>query len=1593
MNADPQYNTHLLENLLLIKQAESLPFYKKYNFILSHTLNALNCNLGYIFTLNKQLQSLQLAAGCFKNTAINIDPLFSVPLDLDKSFLLKQSIEEFRIIVENNYDLSTLEFETLPLSENLTPNILCAPFSGKNNNVLILLLSGKKTGFQYQDNLFVQLISDSLLNKSDHVFNWEKNKNVSRSYDRYFKNSNIPTVLLSLENNYIVNLNKAARELYEVNNTELSDIENWKALTANEFNYDYSYCFDCNYEKHLTASREERNVKFKYISVKVDDCKYVVVCVLKNETPDNEFDNFLKKALNINTNACLIYSRDTRSVDFVNNSFVEKFNDFYHDSSESNLCSWLFEHVLLEVSKEKIQHSHFITDEIAIYPVYIYDTLGFSFYATMSVRPLCFEQKVCSLINFSAIRLSKNDNGFSIERYTKNGKLFLAKDYSTYENIPVSKHKITSDLQNIQDTFANAFGVTSVITDKENRLLTRPSNFDLFCKDKQLANPQKCNKCSFISTLIKNSKFTKCVRTDILTISIPIRIDTQNTANWLILRKSSKAGKQSQNAFLQSGIENLLKIISASANLISMTQFNKYKLIENKKYTKYLEVSYSSLKENLTYTIASRTKTLGDMVKVLRKEIRKRIRVEKELELHHNQLEEVVLSRTAELQENKNTLEKQNEKLNVLNEELRQNTLKLKETSRRLLKAQEIANIGNWEISFNDDNHLVWSDNIYAMLGYSNKSELMPKELMEKHISPAFSTKLKRSVVNAIAKNAQHNVFFEFKDIAGKNHFAHDIAEIIYDKDNIAIKLFGTTQDITDLYYTQQELIKHKSRYQLIFDKSPIGIFHYDKDGGFTACNEAYLKVMNIKKDEILGLNLLNELQNRNVLKCIDASFNGEHSKYRGKYISVLSGKVLFVQMEFAPLISDSNELLGGIGIVEDITERKKAEEQARHSKNFGILRAEMWEKVASLRNLSEDEMIRNLFELIGARLLPSRIGLWHINEKEEVYNHIEWVKYGNRPSSQRLKYPKELWQLFTNDSYVELTLDQVTELSKPGEVLFGFKSFFLMMMEASNIKKLLLFPYHVNGIFEGFLSFDWTIFDTVKGRENIQIGLDLARLISSTISQIRTLNIIRESEEKYRKLVENSSDGILIESEGIIVFANQQFCDIIKYEKENIINQYFSDFVFSIEKEQGIAPENSDYPSIHETSLISKEKHIIPVELNCSIITYDNKKSTFIYVRDLTQRKLVENERKRLFTAIEQVHEGIIITNPEGIIEYSNPAFTKTTGYVAKELIGKNTRIFKSGNHNKNFYKQLWKVISAGNTWTGRITNKRKNGDLYEEHTVISAVKDYSGKIINYIAVKRDITIEVQMEQQLKRAQKLQAIGTLAGGIAHDFNNILMGMQISAELSKVLYPNKIEFFKNMTVIEDSIKRAKELINQILIFSRQTKEESKAIRVTEAIADTMKLVRPTLPSTIKIKTQIEDCGFINISINEIKQLIMNYFTNANYAMKGNGTIDLQVRLKNTHELLEHIAGIDEKIENWIEIKITDTGEGMSNEIIERVFEPFFTTKSVGKGTGLGLSIVHGIVKKYSGFIKVKSEVGVGSTFITYLPQIKQKSID
>ena len=371
----------------------------------------------------------------------------------------------------------------------------------------------------------------------------------------------------------------------------------------------------------------------------------------------------------------------------------------------------------------------------------------------------------------------------------------------------------------------------------------------------------------------------------------------------------------------------------------------------------------------------------------------------------------------------------------------------------------------------------------------------------------------------------------------------------------------------------------------------------------------------------------------------------------------------------------------------------------------------------------------------------------------------------------------------------------------------------------------------------------------------------------------------------------------------------------------------------------------------------------------------------------DVTERKAAEESQARLTMAVEQAGESIVVTDTRGTIQYVNPAFERITGYDRVEVIGQNPRILKSGRQDPAFYKILWQTLRRGEVWRGTFLNRRKDGTLYEEDAVISPVRDPSGQVVNYVAVKRDVTDVRRMEEQLRQSQKMEAVGRLAGGVAHDFNNLLTAISGYSDLLLHRLPEYSTLRRDVEEIRKAGDRAAALTHQLLAFSRRQVLQPKVLDLNAVVTNMGQMLRRLVGENIELSTDLSpSLSRVKADPGQIEQVIVNLAINARDAMPDGGRITIATADADLSPAYA-VAHPEVRPGPHVLLSVADTGHGMDDETQAHLFEPFFTTKDRGKGTGLGLATVYGIVQQSGGHIRVNSAADSGSTFLIYLPRV------
>ena len=505
----------------------------------------------------------------------------------------------------------------------------------------------------------------------------------------------------------------------------------------------------------------------------------------------------------------------------------------------------------------------------------------------------------------------------------------------------------------------------------------------------------------------------------------------------------------------------------------------------------------------------------------------------------------------------------------------------------------------------------------------------------------------------------------------------------------------------------------------------------------------------------------------------------------------------------------------------------------------------------------------------------------------------------------------------------------------------------------------------------------------------------DTQKALQEEISRGKQLEkALKASEKQFRAFVENSVDGVLVTDAETyrMVYANPAICNLLGYTQQEMAEMTVAQ-IYPVQELETVEKQFEDLakgrkPMARTVPCRRKDGTTVYADIAAKPFELDSRYFVVGFFRDVTDRMKVEEERRRLAEVVTHSPNIVMIMDTQRRIQYVNPAFEQITGFSATEVLGRTPDMLENGMHDPSFFRQMWTTIRMGNQWSGRITNKRRDGRPYHLEADIIPVRGHDGRIKNYTVIMRDITHEEDMAAQLRQAQKMEAIGTLAGGIAHDFNNILTALLGFSELGLMSCDNGSRIHEHFAAIYDAGMRAKDLVTQILTFSRTNEECRRPISLHTILKEALKLLRSTLPTTIAFKTNIcRDNIYVMADATAIHQIVMNLCTNAAHAMQKQGGT-LTVKLEKVDLSAKETAAFPHiKPGPHLKLSIGDTGHGMTRDILDHIFDPYFTTKEKGEGTGLGLSVVHGIVQNHGGMITVTSEPDKGSTFDVLFPVV------
>lgn len=674
-----------------------------------------------------------------------------------------------------------------------------------------------------------------------------------------------------------------------------------------------------------------------------------------------------------------------------------------------------------------------------------------------------------------------------------------------------------------------------------------------------------------------------------------------------------------------------------------------------------------------------------------------------------------------------------------------------------------------------------------------------------------------------------------------------------------------------------------------------------------------------------------------------------------------------------APIRDDEDNITGVVLVFRDVTEeyaiqKSLHESEGRFKRLFENAEVSIWnedmsELIAALDKLREDGVtdLRQYLEDNGQTA-------WDMTSLVRVIqvNKATLELFGAKSSD---KFIKEINKTF-GENAINVFTDELCAIWDRKKVFRSEASF--KSLDGRNINAIITFQ----------------IPESDEDFKNIPVSI-------IDITELKTAETARRESEERLSLHQESSPL------GVISWDNNMTCiqwnpaaeEIFGYTQEEVLGKHGVELLVPkrlrseiSEVAKKLMQQTGGTHSINEN--ITKDGRAIICEWFNTPLIDENGHSigAASMIQDITRHKSIEDELRKLSSAVEQSPTSIVITDTRGAIEYVNPKFEEATGYSAKEVIGKNTSFLKTGYTSEEEYEELWNTITAGKEWRGEFHNKRKDGSLFWESTSISPITDEDGTITHFLAAKEDITERKQLEDRLRRSHKMEAVGELAGGIAHDFNNLLGVIIGNLDLMKRRVEEGSKLQNLLEKAQSAALRGSSLTRRLLNFSHQAPEIGSPANVNKIIRSMEDLVSKSLTSKIILETVLaDDLWMVELNTGDFEDMLINLSLNARDAMPRGGRLIVETQNKAiTQSVTEHEAKL--KPGKYVEITISDTGIGIPKDKTAKIFEPFYTTKEKDKGTGLGLPMVYGFVQRTKGYISVYSDEGIGTTFRIYLPR-------
>lgn len=781
----------------------------------------------------------------------------------------------------------------------------------------------------------------------------------------------------------------------------------------------------------------------------------------------------------------------------------------------------------------------------------------------------------------------------------------------------------------------------------------------------------------------------------------------------------------------------------------------------------------------------------------------------------------------------------------------------------------------------------------------------------------------------------------------------------------------------------EQELLRREKYFRVVSENSLDIVSLVDREGNFTYCTPAVERLLGYDPQKLMGTNafaLLHPDDVERVKNEFQHSIAHPHSTVRSTF-RVLHKDGSFRHFDsICKSLLDDPEIAGVVVNSRDVTDSHRIEHynevlSALGSKLSAVITAEEAGKViveSADRLFGWDACTLNLYSPEEDKIYP----ILGIDTFRGQKQEIPRDKIDRNPTTRTRRILKQGAELILREEPLAISSDSAPfgDQSRP--------SASLMFVPIRNRTRVI-------GILS-IQSYKLKAYD----EKDLNALQALADYCGGSLERIHAEQALRESEQRFRQLFEDSPDAVFVTSlDGEVLDANAAAARLQAIPREELIGKRVSDLVPDSARAQTMEQfRQVERGELHQVEgmALTAEGRVVPIEIRSTRIEYMGKPTLLHHVRDISERKHAEEALRsselRFHSIWENSVDGMRLTDENGTIVAVNEAFCKLVGMKREELEDRPFTITYAENADLQGkltrYLQRFKDRAIQKHIQRKLTFR--NGKTVELEGSNSFVESQGQKTL-LLGLFRDVTEHKRLEEQLRHSQKMDAIGQLAGGVAHDFNNILTVIQGHAALLRSSGDIKGPLSGSAEQICQAAERAAGLTRQLLTFSRRQMMQPKQLDLNQTVSNMTKMLGRILGEDISFQCNYSpDTPAIHADVGMIEQILLNLAVNSRDAMPIGGqlTISLSVLDLKGEAVWRHPEGREGE---FVCLSMTDTGSGIDAAVLPHIFEPFFTTKAVGKGTGLGLATVYGIIKQHHGWIEVESEVGKGSTFRVFLP--------